>query len=145
MQQRTATATFTILVTPAESLPGQWVAHCLNIDLVTQGNSIDHAFEMAREAVTMVVEDDLRNSLDPLERPSAPAECWELLQGVVKEGRPLSDIADRRDVTAAVGMLRVVVSHDVLPEHARPPEVEMLPPAWQIASLRQMQHPSHHC
>lgn len=142
---RTASSTFTILITPAESLPGQWVAHCLNIDLVTQGNSIEHAFEMAREAVLLVVEDDLRNSLDPLDRPSAPPDCWASVQDIMQQGCPLSDVRDPGEIAAAIGMLRVTVPQDALPEHARPPEVEALPPAWQIASLRHAHTHTCHC
>jgi predicted RNase H-like HicB family nuclease len=74
-----AKANLIVLVMPAEDLPGQWIAHCLNLDLVTQGNSIEHALEMAGEAIQMVVADDLRDGLDPLERPLAPRECWDLL------------------------------------------------------------------
>ena len=41
---RVAEALFTVLVTPAKDVPGQWVAHCLQLDVVTQGDSISHAF-----------------------------------------------------------------------------------------------------
>ena len=41
------------LVTPAEDLPGAWTVHCLETDVVSQGESPRHAFEMGMEAVEM--------------------------------------------------------------------------------------------
>jgi predicted RNase H-like HicB family nuclease len=41
---------------------GQWVAMCLEYDVVTQGDSEDHAFEMLKEAVEIHLA-----GIDPLE------------------------------------------------------------------------------
>lgn len=128
-----------VLVTPAESIPGRWVAHCLNLDLVTQGNSIQHAVSMAGEALAQVIEDDLAHGLDPLERPPAPQECWDLVSWTLRSGRPVDAIEDPTAVAAVVAQVRVVVRQDMLPEHARPsvvPTVDMLPAPWQVAALR---------
>lgn len=46
--------TLNIVVSPAEKLEGQWVAHCIEWDLVTQGNSPAHAVAMLGEAMTML-------------------------------------------------------------------------------------------
>jgi len=129
-----------VMVTPSEGVPGQWVAHVLNLDLVTQGDSIEHAFEMAREAVLEVIGDDLRNGREPLERPMAEDECWQLLARAYQRARPLTDIKDRSKIRMAVAQLRVTIPAAALPEHARPPEpeAELAPPAWQIAALREM-------
>jgi len=53
-----------VVLRPAEDVPGQWVAHCLEFDVVTQGNSPSHALNMAREATEIVVE----NQRDPFLR-----------------------------------------------------------------------------
>lgn len=54
----------------------QWVAHCLDLDIISQGNSIDHATEMLREAVGMSVWDDLES--DTYTRQTkAPPEYWQ--------------------------------------------------------------------
>lgn len=45
-----------------------WVSHVLELDLVTQGDSIGHALAMAHEAADMVFLDDLNRGLDPLAR-----------------------------------------------------------------------------
>ena len=131
-----AESTFVVLVNPSE-IPGQWVAHCLNLDVVTQGDSVQHAFAMAEEAVRLVIEDDLSHGLDPLERPKAPEDKWQMASTVLKSGRPLPSIEDPSRIAGAVGYLSVVVPVGALPEHARPtpPEVRAIPPAWQIASL----------
>ena len=129
-----------VLVTPAASVPGQWVAHCLNLDVVTQGESIQHAFMMAREAVEQVVADDLAAGLDPLDRPSASEECWTLVEAIMRGGRPLSTIDDPRAVRAAVAFLQVSVPRDALPEHARPLVVEMAPAPWQMAALEELRN-----
>ena len=58
----------TITISPANDLPGTWVAHCLEFDVVTQGNTPEHAVQMIYEAVSMVIEDDLERGADPNER-----------------------------------------------------------------------------
>lgn len=47
---------------------GQWEAYCPEVDVVTLGNTRDHALEMLREAVAIVVEDDLSARRDPWDR-----------------------------------------------------------------------------
>jgi hypothetical protein len=142
-----AETTMTVLVTPSEDVPGQWVAHCLNIDVVTQGDSVQHAFMMVKEAVLQVVLDDIAHGLDPLERPRASEDLWELVTTTLREGCPVPAIEDQRRITAAIGALHVRVPRDALPERARPavPEVDMLPPAWQIAAVQQMRDSRPHC
>lgn len=134
---RFAEATFLVLVNPSE-IAGQWVAHCLNLDVVTQGDSVQHAFAMVEEAVRLVIEDDLAQGLDPLERPQAPEDRWQVANSVLKSGHPLPSIDDPSKISGAVGYLSLVVPIGALPAHAKPmlPEVRVIPPAWQIAALR---------
>ena len=66
----------TVVLKPATDVPGMWVAHCLDVDVVTTGRTADHALEMIREAVSMVVADDSGEGLDPLSR-RAPQEFWD--------------------------------------------------------------------
>jgi hypothetical protein len=136
-----AETNLTVLVTPSE-VEGQWIGHCLNIDLVTQGESIQHAFAMVTEAVREVVRDDLAHGLDPLHRPQAPQECWDLFVDTTRHGKPLTAIDDPKNIRAIVGYVQVIVPAGQLPASSRPPEfeVEMLPPVWQIAALREMRN-----
>ena len=79
---------FWVVVRPSEELAGQWTAHCLELDIVTQGNSIGHAFEMLKEAVTMAMNDDFANNLNPRDRQSAPKNYWDELWDNIKHGEP---------------------------------------------------------
>jgi len=137
-------ATFTVLVTPAHDLPGQWVAHCLNIDLVSQGDSISHAMMMAREAILEVVADDFAQGLDPLDRAPAEAEYWDMVSKVMREARPLTSIPDDQqdNIVAVVAAVMVVLPVEAMPGRNAPePEPGgVLPPAWQIAALEDMRN-----
>lgn len=81
---------FWALVTPS-SIEGQWVAHALDFDVVSQGNSIEHALEMLREATIFVIESDLNSGREPHDRV-APTECFEDLYDVLKNGQPYSAV-----------------------------------------------------
>jgi predicted RNase H-like HicB family nuclease len=50
---------------PAPDLKGQWIAHCHESDVVTQGNSAAHASEMLREAL------ELMSDRQPMTNPTA--------------------------------------------------------------------------
>lgn len=80
---------FWALFWPSKDIPDQWVAHCLNLDIVSQGNSLSHACEMLFEAVALSLTDDLIANRSPIERPSAPAEDWKTLEGVLENGEPV--------------------------------------------------------
>lgn len=69
-----------VLLYPSKDLPGQWVAHCLEIDLVTQGNDQGHALEMIAEAIETVAEDNVSRGGAPLLFRSAPKDDWERLR-----------------------------------------------------------------
>ncbi len=78
-----------VVVRPASDLPGQWVAQCLDVDVVSQGNSLDHALGMAREALVIVILDELSRGRDPLER-RAPDEIFSELYDVLEHGHKIS-------------------------------------------------------
>lgn len=54
----------------------QWIAHCLDLDLVTQGNSPSHAIDMIREASLMIISDDIEHGDDPFARRSTDEAEW---------------------------------------------------------------------
>jgi predicted RNase H-like HicB family nuclease len=64
-----------VVVSPAERVPGEWLAHCLDLNIMSQGRSLSHALDMMIEAVELVVDEDCKAGLDPFDR-SAPAEDW---------------------------------------------------------------------
>lgn len=81
-----------VLIHRAEDLPSVWVAHCLDFDVVSQGDSPLHALDMVIEAVVMVACDDLNDNREPLLR-RAPEEEWERLFAVTRHGKALDDPA----------------------------------------------------
>ncbi len=76
-----------LIVHQAEDLPGQWVAHCLDFDAVTQGNSLGDAVRMAYDAVGILVLDDLSHGLDPYGR-RAPQSYWDELYAMLEKSTP---------------------------------------------------------
>ncbi len=84
-----ATRTFSlnVFLTRAPDVAGQWVGHCLEVDVVSQGRSMKEAFEATREAVELVLLDDLGAGREPTRR-SAPREEWEAAYAAVRTGCP---------------------------------------------------------
>ena len=64
----TCTFVLTFVVKPSEEIPGRWIGHCLELDVVSEGISSAHAKEMILEATGLIVVDDLQNGRDPFER-----------------------------------------------------------------------------
>lgn len=78
-----------VIARPAPDVPGQWIAHCLDFDVVSQGDTLDHALRMVHEAAVMVALDDLNKGRDPLAR-RAPADLFGELYGLFERGQKLS-------------------------------------------------------
>lgn len=57
---------------------GRWQAHVLEIDAVTQGDSLEHAVKMAAEAALRIVAEDVGRGRDPYSR-RAPEREWAVL------------------------------------------------------------------
>lgn len=134
---------FWVLITPAQDAPGQWLGHCLELDIVSVGTSLRHAIAMTVEAVCETVADDLANGRSPLDRTPAPAEFFSELSRVQSRGTygALEDVPDRPVIAACqlhVAMSPPIALHApqrlqpiALPASQRP--VEELPPAWFMA------------
>lgn len=72
-----------VVLYPAPGLPGQWIAHGLETDLVSQGDSAEHALAMMADALQtlMTYQSGRRRTVVPL-RP-APREVWDLATDAV--------------------------------------------------------------
>jgi len=81
------TLNLSVFLTRAPDVEGQWVGHCLDLDVVSQGDSMRHAYEMTREAVELLILDDLNAGREPTLR-SAPREEWEAATRVVHSANP---------------------------------------------------------
>jgi hypothetical protein len=71
-------AHLTYLVFPSGDIPGVWVGHCLEVDVVSQGtkeSGAAGALQMTLEATAITIEMDKRENRDPFER-MAPEEHW---------------------------------------------------------------------
>jgi predicted RNase H-like HicB family nuclease len=112
-----------VLAYPAEDVPGQWVGHCLDLDVVSVGTSLDDALRMTAEAVALCLQWDAESGLDPFARSKAPGEAWELLDRVVREGRYGEHPANAAMVVATQFHIAAV-----------PRSVERLPPTWMQAA-----------
>lgn len=53
-----------IYVKRAPDLKDAWIGFCPELDVVSQGTSLRHAFEMTKEAVSLTLEDDLNRGVD---------------------------------------------------------------------------------
>ncbi len=73
----------------APDAPHIWVAHCLELDVVSQGATPGQANEAIREAVEMVLLDDLNAGFDPFGRHPAPADIQERWAELFRYGRPV--------------------------------------------------------
>ncbi len=82
-----------IVIERAEDVPGEWVAHCLDFDVVMQGRDPRHALEMAKESVEMIVVDDLAAGHDPRRR-RAPEEYWLRLSNILDRAEKLSALPE---------------------------------------------------
>lgn len=87
----------------APDAPRIWVAHCLELDVVTQGATPGLANEAIREAVEMVLLDDLNAGLDPFGRHPAPPDIQARWEELFRHGRPVdlsrADVAEREQVS----------------------------------------------
>lgn len=118
-----------IVVRPAPDVPGQWVGHCLNFDIVSLGTSLENALHMTAEAVAICVADDLKQGVDPRLRPRAPKEDWELLKQVTEKGVYGTPPVGAKVLAAT--QFHLIVNR---PDTGQM-KVEPLPPAWMIEAM----------
>jgi predicted RNase H-like HicB family nuclease len=118
-----------VVVRPAEDLEDQWVAHVLDFDVVTQGNTVEQAIQMAGEATSLLLIGDLIDGEDPMLR-RAPEECWEALWETVKHGSPMDPEAikrmGRKDLRS-VAVQIVMKVKSLVPSSTRPPRPAAAP------------------
>ena len=71
------TLPFHVLVYPAPDIHGQWIAHCLELDLIAQGDSNEHARDVLDDQFRVLLEYNLEHGLVPIQVRPAPPEVWE--------------------------------------------------------------------
>jgi hypothetical protein len=89
MNVRRAVHNLWFIVRPSDDIPGDWEAHCLEFDLVAQGQTLGEALELVVESCAIHVRESLRSSCDPY-ATRAPDECWSFRDSVISNGEKLS-------------------------------------------------------
>lgn len=81
------------------------MSHCLDFDVVSQGDSIEHAFKMGMEATRMVLAEDLSAGREPHAR-RAPQRYWDALYTMLQKGRkaPAADLLRKKKGAALFEM-----------------------------------------
>ena len=68
----TTPKTLTVRLERCTDVPGAWAAHLLDVDLITQGDSPEHALEMLADAIRVCQEDDEQRGLRFWDRKPDP-------------------------------------------------------------------------
>jgi regulator of nucleoside diphosphate kinase len=113
-----------VIAQRAGDTPGQWVARCLNLDVVSISSSLQGALRAASEAVA----DCLRPGSAPLPRRRPQQREWSLVELLVRDGahgQPPQGL----EATAAA-QLRLVRSSDATGLALGAQRVEQLPLVW---------------
>ena len=72
-----------VMLYPAPDLEGQWVAHGLETDLVTQGDTAEHALAMMADALQTLTRYQAVRRRPTLRLRPAPKEVWDLAADAV--------------------------------------------------------------
>jgi predicted RNase H-like HicB family nuclease len=115
-----------VIISPAEDVKGAWIAHALEFDVITQGDSAAHAFRMIAEAVALFLDDTLRRGGNPTAR-RAPPECWEPLLELFTHGEQVAQKAIVERISQADRSDTFAVQMIWLTGHKRA-ETDKLPP-----------------
>ena len=63
-----------VIIYPAPDLEGQWLAHCLETDIISQGNSVADALEMMAEAIELTAAQNVKMGRPAIVYQNAPTE-----------------------------------------------------------------------
>lgn len=103
----------------SQQLSNTWVAHCLDLDVVTYGSNLDDALRMGIEAAQMALSDDLAAGLDSRRR-RAPEEDWQRLYELMANATkriPVQMLGERQsEVRIVAANLELSVSPQMILE-----------------------------
>lgn len=106
----------------SQQLPNIWVAHCLDLDVVTYGSDLNDALRMGIEAAQMALSDDLAAGLDSRRR-RAPEEDWQRLYELMAKATkriPVQMLGEQQDeVRIVAANLELSVSPQMILERIR--------------------------
>lgn len=84
-----------ILAFPAPDMPGQWLAICLDLDIMAQGSSAEDAGEALRGSVLEMMAYRFSHGMPPVEWRKAPEEFW--IAAEVESGESLDRTAPKAE------------------------------------------------
>jgi predicted RNase H-like HicB family nuclease len=130
-QMRIHRCDFWALFEPSKDVEGQWVAHCLSLDVVSQGNSLAHARDMLVEAVGLSIMDDIKAGRSTIKRPSAPKEYWDKLSRIIAKGKRISfaEAIAKGPVSLAASISVTLINENVQIKK-NSAQSKNVPPAW---------------
>lgn len=89
MHARKTVHTMWFLVQRAEDMPSVWEGHCLDVDAVAHGATVEEALDAAARSASIIIEKDICAKADPARR-RAPEEYWRTLMSVIEHGERTS-------------------------------------------------------
>ena len=141
-----------VLLLSAPDVPGEWISHCLDWDIVSQGRSPQHAMAMLCEAIMLSIQEDISDDMSDQPRPKAPDELWKQFAAVRKRGTQLSAAAleklsahpqsHKGVVCAAEIQLDFEVRHVEKPSGPHVGNVGLIPPPF-LCALENEREPNH--
>lgn len=115
---------FKALIVRSESAPEIWVSVCLELGVISQGDSPGEARQNLQEAVEMVLIDDLSQGLDPYGRRPAEEKYQRIYTELLSHGRPVDlskkDVAEREQVSRFAAFLTFPIAEDATATASRP-------------------------
>ena len=141
MTVRRAIHTLWFIAHPSDDVPGDWEAHCLEFDLISQGQSLIEALELCLESAAIHVRESLREQRDPY-ATRAPDEFWDLRNKVLDGGEKLSpeqfhDVVqnDGKWIIVAEFHVRIDIDFHIVDGVRTPSSEEPQPPiVWKKAA-----------
>lgn len=85
-----------------------WIAHCLDCDIITQGDDPADALTSLPEAVLIAIGDALKAGQDPFEF-KAPPEDFEIYRKVQQVGEPMTLPADPDSIRVIATQLQILI------------------------------------
>jgi predicted RNase H-like HicB family nuclease len=83
-----------VVLYPAPDLEGQWIAHGLETDVVTQGDSAEHALAMMADALQTLTTYQAVRRRPTLRLRPAPKEIWDLAAEACRSTSPPTSVAE---------------------------------------------------
>lgn len=105
-----------------------WVAECVPLDVMTQGDSLEHALDMLVDAIDLVIDDDLERGVDALRARRPSDRSMSQLSRLM--AAPLEPVDVKNvDVSVSVVLALVDVVRPVVPAMAlsRSPQLRYVP------------------